>query len=168
MRRRLTLLLAAALLLAGPAASALADRGAGPGQNRAAASPASAAASASRPAQQQQAQQQAPARPAAAGSLVVRNVVVRDVDGRVAWRGDVDLRPTLRRIASGVRDKHRNDGGVFGNRERLLPARSRGYYREYVVRTPGITHAGPQRLILGTGGEVYYTPDHYATFKRVR
>jgi len=104
----------------------------------------------------------------AAGSLVVRDVVVRDVDGRIAWRGDVDLAPAIARIERGEKDPHRNDGGVFGNREGRLPARERGYYREFVVRTPGISHAGPQRLIIGSGGEVYYTYDHYESFRRIR
>jgi filamentous hemagglutinin len=90
------------------------------------------------------------------------------VDGRVAWRGDVDLAPELARIEAGGRDAHRSDGGVFGNREGLLPERRGGYYREYVIRTPGIDHAGPQRLVLGAGGEVYYTADHYASFRQIR
>lgn len=115
----------------------------------------------------------APASPAAVvngdvGSLIVPDVAVRDTDGRIAWRGDVDLAPTLERIEAGERDPHRNDGGVFGNRERLLPARPAGYYHEYVVRTPGISHAGPQRLVIGAEGEVYYTSDHYVSFLRVR
>ncbi len=112
-------------------------------------------------------------RPAAAeqvapSALIVRDVTIRDRDGRIAWRGDVDLEPALARIESGKRDEHRNDGGVFRNRERLLPARPDGYYREYVVRTPGIAHAGPQRLVLGDRGEIFYTPDHYASFTRIR
>ena len=110
----------------------------------------------------------APAEPAAPSGLVVRDVAVRDVDGRIAWRGDVDLEPVLARIESGKRDEHRNDGGIFRNRERLLPAKPEGYYREYVIRTPGISHAGPQRLVLGDNGEIFYTSDHYASFKRVR
>ncbi len=104
----------------------------------------------------------------AVSPLIVPDVTVRDVDGRVAWRGDVDLEPVLARIAAGERDEHRNDGGIFRNRERLLPAQSAGYYREYVIRTPGITHAGPQRLVVGKNGEVYYTADHYASFRRIR
>ena len=106
--------------------------------------------------------------PPPASPLVVPNVTVRDMDGRVAWRGDVDLAPTLARIDAGERDPHRNDGGVFGNRERRLPQKPGAYYREYVVRTPGISHAGPQRLIIGKQGEVFYTSDHYASFKRIR
>jgi ribonuclease T1 len=101
-------------------------------------------------------------------ATVVRNVTVRDMDGRVAYRGDVDLAPALARIEAGERDAHRNDGGVFGNREGLLPRREHGYYREYVVRTPGITHAGPQRLVIGADGDVWYTHDHYSSFTRVR
>lgn len=111
--------------------------------------------------------QSAPEQPPA-GPLVVRDVTVRDTDGRIAWRGDVDLQPHLSRIEAGERDPHRTDGGVFGNRERLLPARPSGYYREYVVRTPGITHAGPQRLVIGKDGEVFYTFDHYRSFQRIR
>jgi ribonuclease T1 len=100
--------------------------------------------------------------------LLVRDVEVRDLDGRIAWRGDVDLAPVLARIAAGERDPHRNDGGVFQNREGLLPARPSGYYREYVIRTPGIPHAGPQRLVIGQDGDVYYTHDHYRSFRRIR
>lgn len=100
--------------------------------------------------------------------LVVRGVAVRDLDGRVAWRGDVDLRPVLTRIERGQRDPHRNDGAIFQNRERRLPQRPRGHYREYVVRTPGISHAGPQRLVIGADGEVFYTADHYRSFQRLK
>jgi len=112
------------------------------------------------------------AEPTAAGAseaeLLVRDVTVRDQDGRVAWRGDVDLRPVLSRIARGERDPHRTDGEVFGNRERRLPQQPRGWYREYVVRTPGLHGPGPQRLVVGRDGAVFYTFDHYATFTEVR
>ncbi len=103
-----------------------------------------------------------------AEDLVVRGVEVRDLDGRTAWTGDVELAPELARIEAGVPDPHPNDGGIFQNREGLLPARPPGHYREYVVRTPGISHAGPQRLVIGADGEVYYTHDHYNTFVRIR
>lgn len=100
--------------------------------------------------------------------LVIRDVSIYDVDGNLAYQGDIDLAPTLDRIARGESDPHANDGGVFQNREGLLPKEAKGYYHEYVVRTPGLDAVGPQRLILGEGGEVYYTPDHYATFTRIR
>jgi len=106
--------------------------------------------------------------PSASDALVVRAVEVRDLDGRVAWRGDVDLAPALARITAGEGDPHPNDGGIFQNREGLLPPRPQGHYREYVVRTAGISHAGPQRLVIGGDGEVYYTHDHYNSFQRIR
>jgi ribonuclease T1 len=44
---------------------------------------------------------------------------------------------------------HEKDGVVFGNRERLLPPHQRGYYREYTVRTPGVSHRGTRRIVCG-------------------
>jgi ribonuclease T1 len=108
-----------------------------------------------------------PALPQGAGP-VVRDVTVRDRDGRIAWRGEVDLAPVLARIARGERDPHRDDGTTFGNREGRLPQRSPGFYREYVVRTPGLRSVGPQRLVVGEDGAAWYTPDHYGSFVQVR
>lgn len=59
------------------------------------------------------------------------------------------------------------DGITFGNRERLLPIRADGYYREYTVITPGSSDRGARRIIAGRGGELYYTDDHYESFRRV-
>lgn len=105
----------------------------------------------------------------AANPYLVRNVKVYDLDGKLAYQGDIDLGPTFERIAAGIRDPHPNDGTIFQNRERLLPSKSDGqYYHEYVVRTPGLREVGPQRLIMGRDGEAYYTPDHYDTFIRIK
>ena len=101
-------------------------------------------------------------------SLVMQNVKVYELDGNLAYEGDIDLAPVFERIERGELDPHDNDGSVFGNREGLLPQKERGYYREYVVRTPGMRSVGPQRLILGEGGEAYYTSDHYESFVQVR
>ncbi|MEI2732597.1 MAG: ribonuclease domain-containing protein [Dermatophilaceae bacterium] len=62
----------------------------------------------------------------------------------------------------------RSDDQLFGNREGLLPAQASGYYREYTVETPGAVDRGARRIIAGRGGEIYYTDDHYASFRRVR
>jgi ribonuclease T1 len=62
----------------------------------------------------------------------------------------------------------RSDNQTFDNRERLLPRAPRGYYREFTVVTPGSADRGPRRVIMGTGGETYWTADHYASFERVR
>lgn len=64
------------------------------------------------------------------------------------------------------------DGSVFGNRERLLPIKARGFYREYTVKTPGARNRGARRLVCGgqppTQPEAcFYTDDHYASFKRI-
>ncbi|MCM2356850.1 MAG: RHS domain-containing protein [Geobacteraceae bacterium] len=88
--------------------------------------------------------------------------------GQVIGRGTVDLQPTLKRINSGVKYPHGNDGGVFENREGLLPRKNSGYYKEHVVPTPNTNGPGPQRVVTGQGGEVFYTPNHYKTFIPVK
>jgi ribonuclease T1 len=63
------------------------------------------------------------------------------------------------------------DGSVFGNRERLLPINTRGYYREYTVRTPGSRDRGARRIVCGGPKKAphacYYTADHYASFRKI-
>lgn len=76
----------------------------------------------------------------------------------------VDLKPTLDRIAQGIPHPHRNDGTTFRNDQGRLPPKAPGYYTEYVHPTPGVPHAGKQRIVTGKGGEYYYTPNHYITF----
>ena len=79
---------------------------------------------------------------------------------------------TYRLILAGGPFPYQKDGTVFGNRERLLPRKPRGYYREYTVRTPGLSHRGARRIVCG--GEIprqpdacYYTADHYASFRMI-
>ncbi|HSQ69632.1 MAG TPA: ribonuclease domain-containing protein [Steroidobacteraceae bacterium] len=76
---------------------------------------------------------------------------------------------TLELIERGGPYPYRQDGRIFENRERLLPQQPRGYYREYTVDTPGSRDRGARRIV--TGGEppqvVYYTDDHYRSFRRV-
>lgn len=100
----------------------------------------------------------------------------------------VEARETLSHIERGGPYGYDRDGAVFRNYERQLPPRQRGYYREYTVRTPGVRHRGARRLIVGcergnAGSgrasaasrypecagppDVYYTEDHYRTFRRV-
>ncbi len=75
-------------------------------------------------------------------------------------------------IRSGGPFPHGKDGSVFGNRERLLPSRPRGQYREYTVRTPGSRDRGARRIVCGglppeTPDVCYYTGDHYNSFQRI-
>ncbi|HYL26138.1 MAG TPA: ribonuclease domain-containing protein [Burkholderiales bacterium] len=76
-------------------------------------------------------------------------------------------RETLARIEAGGPFPYARDGALFSNRERQLPARERGYYREYTVEAPGVRGRGPRRIVAGRGGEYYYTDDHYRTFRRI-
>ncbi|MFN9744710.1 MAG: ribonuclease domain-containing protein [Betaproteobacteria bacterium] len=84
-----------------------------------------------------------------------------------------EARKTHRLILAGGPFPYEKDGTVFFNRERLLPPRPRGQYREYTVRTPGLSHRGARRIVCGglppTQPETcFYTADHYASFKRIR
>ncbi len=79
-----------------------------------------------------------------------------------------EARRTLRLIKAGGPFPYRKDGTIFGNRERRLPLKPRGYYREYTVKTPGVRHRGARRIVAGGSDEFYYTADHYETFKRIR
>ncbi len=80
--------------------------------------------------------------------------------GRVVGRGTVDVRATVEAVESGKL----NPRAIFENREGLLPKEAPGYYQEFVHPTPGVRGAGPQRIVRGRGGKLYYTPDHYKTF----
>jgi ribonuclease T1 len=77
-----------------------------------------------------------------------------------------EIAATLAAIESGDLP-HEEDGDVFQNREGLLPDQPLGYYREYTVDTPGSPDRGARRLVIGEGGEVYYTDDHYASFTEI-
>jgi guanyl-specific ribonuclease Sa len=111
----------------------------------------------------------APSSPRSAddAGLIIHNITLRDQDDEEIYRGDVDLRPTLERVAAGRELRFTNDGSTFQNRERRLPQKPPGYYREWVVPTPGESGPGPQRLVTGDDGEVWYTADHYGTFRRI-
>lgn len=79
-----------------------------------------------------------------------------------------EARETISLIRKGGPFPFRRDGVVFGNFEERLPAKARGYYREYTVRTPGAKDRGPRRIVAGRGGELYYTDDHYLNFRRIK
>jgi ribonuclease T1 len=75
-------------------------------------------------------------------------------------------------IEKGGPFKYNKDGTVFGNREKILPARPRGYYREYTVRTPGVSSRGARRIVCGgqqprAPDACFYTDDHYGSFRQI-
>lgn len=87
-----------------------------------------------------------------------------------AITGDAQIDNTIALIQQGGPYPYpAKDGTTFYNREGRLPAQSSGYYREYTVPTPGVSHRGARRIV--TGGNpptVYYlTVDHYDSFRRL-
>lgn len=64
---------------------------------------------------------------------------------------------------------YERDGIVFQNREKQLPAQKTGYYHEFTVITPGLSHRGARRIVTGEPRtqQQYYTADHYRTFATV-
>lgn len=81
-------------------------------------------------------------------------------------------RATHRLILQGGPFPYRKDGTVFFNRERRLPPKPRGHYREYTVETPGSRDRGARRIVCGGDPPerpdvCYYTADHYASFRRI-
>lgn len=76
---------------------------------------------------------------------------------------------TLALIERGGPFPYRQDGTTFQNRERLLPRRERGWYREYTVRTPGEGDRSARRIVTGgrPPGEFWYSADHYRSFRRI-
>lgn len=80
-------------------------------------------------------------------------------------------RVTYELIRAGGPFPYEKDGSVFGNRERLLPAERRGFYREYTVSTPGSRDRGARRIVCGGPARephaCFYTADHYASFRKI-
>lgn len=99
-----------------------------------------------------------------------------------------EARETLHLIRRGGPYPYQRDGVTFGNFEKRLPEARRGHYSEYTVTTPGLSHRGARRIVVGCerrspvkpppsavpglahcrdGGEAYYTADHYNSFRRI-
>ena len=84
----------------------------------------------------------------------------------------VEAQTTHRLILGGGPFPYDKDGTVFGNREGRLPGAARGHYREYTVKTPGVSHRGARRIVCGGNpppqpGACFYTDDHYASFRLI-
>ena len=83
-----------------------------------------------------------------------------------------EAQKTQRLILAGGPFPYAKDGVVFGNFERVLPRRERGFYREYTVPTPGARDRGARRIVCGGNPPTrpdacFYTADHYASFKHI-
>jgi ribonuclease T1 len=74
---------------------------------------------------------------------------------------------TLRLIATDGPFPYAKDGVVFSNREGILPQHPSGWYHEYTVVTPGSSDRGARRIVKGNDGGLFYTDDHYASFREI-
>ncbi len=112
-----------------------------------------------------------------AATVQARTPLTEDVDAALAKTVPLSALPaeaqaTHKLILAGGPFPYDKDGTVFFNRERLLPAKPRGHYREYTVKTPRAKNRGARRIVCGgkppTQPEVcFYTADHYASFRRI-
>jgi hypothetical protein len=85
--------------------------------------------------------------------------------GTIIGIGNVDLANTI----ESIEDWTTPPRDVFRNREGFLPVKQDDlYYLEFYKPTPGFQGTGPERIIRGLGGELFYTPDHYQTFTPLR
>lgn len=81
---------------------------------------------------------------------------------------DPDIRNTLNRIKAQKPKYDGHDGKTYLNSNHMLPSALPGYYICWTVDTPGQKKRALRRLVLGARGEIYYTPDHYHTFVRLK
>ena len=74
----------------------------------------------------------------------------------------------VRNIRRGRIPPNVTGGSRFANALLDLPVKPYGYYREYdvVPRVEG-RDRGKLRLVLGNGGEVYITGNHYRDFRQI-
>ena len=111
------------------------------------------------------------------GSVYAKSNPVNQIStGQVTTIAQSDMpaqgRDMLQLVYRGGPFRYDKDGTVFGNRERILPTQSRGYYREYTVKTPSERTRGARRIICGgtqptAPDACYYTDDHYASFRKI-
>jgi guanyl-specific ribonuclease Sa len=95
---------------------------------------------------------------------------------RIIWgRGNPFSDPRLSGLEKYVQSIRRGrlpanvtGGRVFMNALSDLPTKPVGYYREYDVEaTVKGKDRGKLRLVLGNGGEVYVTGNHYRDFRQI-
>jgi ribonuclease T1 len=112
----------------------------------------------------------------AAAAIATGAVQARDMPAVSATVALAQLPPeaqeTERLVHRGGPFPYSKDGSTFGNRERVLPARARGFYREYTVKTPGSRDRGARRIVCGgrqaqAPEACFYSDDHYTSFRRI-
>jgi guanyl-specific ribonuclease Sa len=86
------------------------------------------------------------------------------------------------KISQCIQLPYKEDGQIFTNKEGILPEKPQGYYREYTLilpkdaaqqfyvgntlytALPSYSERGSERIVIGGGATIYYTPTHYKNF----
>ena len=84
------------------------------------------------------------------------NYITKDEARELGWEGG-----SVEKYAPGCAI----GGDSFGNREGLLPAAAGRVYFECDVDTYGEDSRGSHRLVYSNDGLIYYTSDHYESFR---
>jgi len=127
--------------------------------------------------------------PLTAGTVFDRSGNSNDIEvlnfGTLVYTGPINVASTLQRIRDGyfISDES-DDGGYFNPTSTetsvmKLAVEPHNYYLEFMVWPsmnlsagtytpsnepyPGVTFPGPMRLLIGAGGQVYFTGDHYGS-----
>jgi len=88
-----------------------------------------------------------------------RNYITKGAARALGWQGGA-LEPYAPGKSIG--------GDRFGNYERKLPWLNGGYYKECDIDTKGRPRGAKRLIFTQKGQKIYYTDDHYRTFKEVK
>ena len=84
------------------------------------------------------------------------NYITKEEARKLGWEGG-----SVEEFATG----YAIGGDRFGNREGLLPETDGRKYYECDVDTKGMDGRGSHRLVYSNDGLIFYTSDHYESFK---
>lgn len=88
-----------------------------------------------------------------------RNFITKNAARALGWQGG-PLEPYAPGKSIG--------GDRFGNYERRLPRLNGGFYKECDIDTKGRSRGAKRLVFTQKGQRIYYTEDHYRTFKEVK
>jgi hypothetical protein len=100
--------------------------------------------------------------------MPIRDRIIWGVKNPLTDARYTNLDEYVNALRQNQRPKNVTAGKVFKNVDGDLPGRPEGYYTEYDV-TPTVAGVsrGTYRLVLGGGGEVYITGNHYRDFRQI-
>ena len=88
-----------------------------------------------------------------------RNFITKNAARALGWQGG-PLEPYAPGKSIG--------GDRFGNYEQRLPRLNGGFYKECDIDTKGRPRGAKRLVFTQKGQRIYYTEDHYQTFKEVK